>query len=342
MARIGSAHPREGSALAHPLTGLGEWLRQSVSSEAVAHDRRLQIAAALHLAAIAAAVLGPSSPPLPLFLTMTGLMLVVLALNRAQATAGRATPTTQTLEAAHGPQVIAAGTDVGRTRLEADLRGQLWAELTARMSHELRTPLNAVIGFSDMMSAELFGPLGHDRYRDYSRHIRECSRSLLKCTEDTLALTSTLAQSDHDRSTRTIRIDTLIREAAEFHAAQTAVRGVSLDLPAASALEILGEVRPLRQILINLIDEAHQRACRGATISVRMTENCDTVGFSIRVQKAVPRADEGQAPLTICIARVLLAQQGLPLVETDDHDSWQAVTVFHRPAQADFFTPKAQ
>jgi signal transduction histidine kinase len=307
----------------------------------VAHDRRLQLAAALHLAAIAAAVLGPSSPPLPLFLTITGLMLVVLALNRAQSSADRSPRATQAIEAGRGTHVFAAGTEAGRTRLEADLRGQLWAELTARMSHELRTPLNAMIGFSDMMSAELFGPLGHDRYRDYTRHIRECSRSLLKCTEDTLALTSTLAQGDHERNTRTIRLDSLIREAVDFHAAETAVRGLNLDLPAASALEILGEARPLRQILINLIDEAHQRACRGATISVHVAENCDTIGFSIRVQKAIPRADEGQAPLTICIARVLLAQQGLPLVETDDHDSWQAVTVFHRPAQADFFTTKA-
>src|SRR5690606_31457467 len=33
-----------------------------------------------------------------------------------------------------------------------------WGDLMARVSHELRTPLNAVIGFSDVMSAELFGP----------------------------------------------------------------------------------------------------------------------------------------------------------------------------------------
>ena len=35
-----------------------------------------------------------------------------------------------------------------------------WATLTTRMSHELRTPLNAVLGFSELMSNEVFGPLG--------------------------------------------------------------------------------------------------------------------------------------------------------------------------------------
>ena len=34
----------------------------------------------------------------------------------------------------------------------------------ANMSHELRTPLNAIIGFSEIMSAQMFGRLGNDNY----------------------------------------------------------------------------------------------------------------------------------------------------------------------------------
>lgn len=341
MARIGSAHLREGSALAHPLTGLGAWLKQTVSSEAVASDRRLQIAAALHLFAIAAAVLGPSSPPLPLFLTITGLALVVLALNRAPTIATAAedpAPAAKSTATVRSSHELLPAASIGQTRFEACMRRQLWAELTARISHELRTPLNAVIGFSDMMSAELFGPLGHDRYRDYSRHIRECSRTLLKCTEDTLALTSTLAQVDETRITRTVRLDKLISDAAEFHASETEIRNLKLVVPNCPELEVLGDVRPLRQILVNLLAEAHQRACRGASISLNLAAESDAITFSIRVEKAIPRADEGQAPLTICIARVLLEQQGLTLSETDDHDSWMVTTCLHRPAQNDFFS----
>jgi signal transduction histidine kinase len=341
MARIGSAHLREGPALAHPLTGLGAWLKQSTSTEVVASNRRLQIAAALHLFAIAAAVLGPTSPPLPLFLTITGLALVVLALNRvstiAEAAEHPAQAATATAASLSTGEFVATST-TGLSRLEAGTRGPLWSELTARMSHELRTPLNAVIGFSDMMSAELFGPLGHDRYRDYARHIRECSRALLKCTEDTLALTSTLAQSDEPRTTRTVRLDKLISEAAELQASDADMRSLKLVMPDCRDLEVLGEVRPMRQIVVNLLAEAQQRACRGATISIMLAADSDTISLSIRVEKALPRADEGQAPLSICIARVLLEQQGLALVETDDHDSWMAMTSFHRPVQEDFFS----
>lgn len=70
---------------------------------------------------------------------------------------------------------------------------------------------------------------------------------------------------------------------------------------------------------------------------MEVTEDNDTVALSIKVEKALPRADVGQAPLPICIARVLLEQQGSGLFEIDDHDSWTVTTFFDRPAQADFF-----
>ena len=36
------------------------------------------------------------------------------------------------------------------------------------MSHELRTPLNAVIGFSEIIASETFGPVGKPAYRGYA------------------------------------------------------------------------------------------------------------------------------------------------------------------------------
>lgn len=341
MARIGSAHSREESAHAQAsLTGLGTWLNQTSLQEAIASDRWLQVAAGLHLTAIAAAVIGPSSPPLPIFLTLTGLALVVLALTRIQpsSTRSQTTPDQRAFELECQSQRLAEVADAAsRARHEAEMRGQLWAELTARMSHELRTPLNAVIGFSDLMGAELFGPLGHDNYRDYTRHIRECSRTLLKCAEDTLALTSSLAKSDVSEPVRTLCLADLLQDAAVYHASEIDSRGLTLSLPQIVNCDILGEARPIRQILINLLAEAAERTRRSGTIAVTVLEDAATVSLTIRAEKAQPRADEGQAPLAVCIARVLLEQQGSGLVETDDHDSWQVTTFFDRPTQPDFF-----
>lgn len=344
MARIESACPGDESAPAQASqTGLATWLKDTRLKEQFASDLWLQTAAGLHLMAIAGAVMGPSSPPLPLFLTVTGLALVVLALTRSQtpsvADDGMSANDTRTIDLERQSQRLVEIADTAsRARREAEMRGHLWAELTARMSHELRTPLNAIIGFSDLMSAELFGPLGHDRYRDYTRHIRECGRTLLKCTEDTLALTSSLAKSDGVEPVRTLHLDDLVREATEFHATETTARGLKVVIPTSSECSILGETRPTRQILVNLLAEAMDRARRGGSIVVDVREDAETVSLSITVEKALPRADVGQAPLPVCIARVLLEQQGSSLMEIDDHESWQVMTFFNRPTQADFFT----
>jgi signal transduction histidine kinase len=69
--------------------------------------------------------------------------------------------------------------DLRRARDDSELASRTKTEFLANMSHELRTPLNAVIGFSDILSGELFGQLGDRRYRDYARDIRERGLHLL-------------------------------------------------------------------------------------------------------------------------------------------------------------------
>jgi signal transduction histidine kinase/ActR/RegA family two-component response regulator len=62
------------------------------------------------------------------------------------------------------------------------------SEFLATMSHELRTPLNAVIGFSETMVTELFGPLGHEKYKDYAKDIQDSGTHLLEIINDILDL----------------------------------------------------------------------------------------------------------------------------------------------------------
>ena len=51
------------------------------------------------------------------------------------------------------------------------------SDFLAKISHEIRTPLNAIIGFSEVMMEERFGPIGNERYRDYLRDIHRLRRS---------------------------------------------------------------------------------------------------------------------------------------------------------------------
>lgn len=59
-------------------------------------------------------------------------------------------------------------------------------DFLAIMSHELRTPLNAIIGFSEIISNQMFGPVGQSKYIDYATDIRASGAHLLSIINDIL------------------------------------------------------------------------------------------------------------------------------------------------------------
>ncbi len=68
----------------------------------------------------------------------------------------------------------------------AEAANRAKSDFLASMSHELRTPLNAVIGFSELMVHEAFGPVGHERYRGYAKDIHASGSHLLQIINDIL------------------------------------------------------------------------------------------------------------------------------------------------------------
>lgn len=85
---------------------------------------------------------------------------------------------------AHSPSDIRAR---AQARLEASLEEQKRSFLRM-VSHELRTPLNSILGFSEILTAELYGPLGSPQYKEYAEIIHGSGRKLLKLVNQVLEI----------------------------------------------------------------------------------------------------------------------------------------------------------
>ena len=62
---------------------------------------------------------------------------------------------------------------------ESDMANRAKSEFLANMSHELRTPLNSIIGFSEIIRNQVFGPIEPNSYWEYARDIHESGKHLL-------------------------------------------------------------------------------------------------------------------------------------------------------------------
>jgi len=225
-----------------------------------------------------------------------------------------------------------------RSHSANEQKNKNWAELMARVNHELRTPLNAVIGFSDMMALKLFGPVGDPRYEDYVRHIRDSANELLKSAEDTMALTALVAHPSTSDSSKTSELEELASEAWAFLSAKTATREIELELRIPAQLEVLGEPRALRQIVVNILSEAISRAGHGAKITIAASVEEELIQLYFTVSKERRVSSRNGSSLAICLARALLEMQGSSLLEIEcPVRGWGAVTVLDRAAQPDFF-----
>jgi PAS domain S-box-containing protein len=74
-----------------------------------------------------------------------------------------------------------------RARDDAEKSNKFKDQFLSTMSHELRTPLNAVVGFSDLLNEEHYGPL-NERQKRYVNHIRTGGKHLLRLINDILDL----------------------------------------------------------------------------------------------------------------------------------------------------------
>ena len=129
-------------------------------------------------------------------------------------------------------------------------------ELLAKLSHQIRTPLNAIIGFTEVMMDERFGPLGNPRYKDYLKDVHASGAQVMSLVNDLLDL-SRIESGRHDLDLGAVDINRIIAEGvaqvqAEAHRARVIVRtAFSPRQPM-----VMADDGAARQIVANLLSNA--------------------------------------------------------------------------------------
>ncbi len=137
----------------------------------------------------------------------------------------------------------------------------------ANMSHELRTPLNAILGFSEIMSKRLLGPL-HGPYHSYAQDIHVSGQYLLRLISDLLDL-SKIEVGQMDLREEMVDLPDLANECMRLLLDKAQAGQVTLEtsLPENLPLVFADRLR-LKQALLNLLSNAVKFTPPGGRIEV--------------------------------------------------------------------------
>ncbi|HMH64627.1 MAG TPA: MHYT domain-containing protein [Rhizomicrobium sp.] len=172
-------------------------------------------------------------------------------------------------------------TDLAAALEAAEAASKSKSAFLASMSHELRTPLNAVLGFSETIQMETFGPLGSPRYKEYLGNIYDSGAHLLSLINDILDISrfdagnGELNEEIFDLSGKIANTMRMV-EIQAAKAKVAVIADIAPDLPYLNA-----DKRRVRQILLNLLSNALKFTQVDGSVTVRAF--CVEEGFVMQV-----------------------------------------------------------
>jgi two-component system cell cycle sensor histidine kinase PleC len=153
-------------------------------------------------------------------------------------------------------------------KTRAEEANQAKSKFLANMSHELRTPLNAIIGFSEIMEAAMFGPLGAAKYQEYSRDIRESGQYLLDVINDVLDM-SKIEAGGIRLTPEEVDLDSVLADCQRVVWARASEKHLRLESHIDPAIHLKADRRAMKQIGLNLLSNAVKFTPDGGSVTVR-------------------------------------------------------------------------
>ncbi|WP_298326559.1 ATP-binding protein [Asticcacaulis sp.] len=152
-------------------------------------------------------------------------------------------------------------------KIRAEQANHAKSEFLANMSHELRTPLNAINGFSEIMAGEMFGPLGHARYKEYAGDILSSGQHLLALINDILDM-SKIEAGKMTLRFEPVSVEEVVDDTLRLVRQRAEKAGLKMRVHLPQLPDIQADYRALKQILLNILTNAIKFTPSGGTITV--------------------------------------------------------------------------
>ena len=162
---------------------------------------------------------------------------------------------------------------------QAEKASSAKSEFLAKISHEIRTPLNAIIGFSEVMMGERFGPIANERYREYLKDIHASGGHLVSLLNDLLDL-SKIEAGKLDLTFTTVNLNELTQQCVALMQPQANQERIIVRTSLPAVLPpIMADARSMRQIVLNLLSNSIKFTGAGGQVivSTALTDNGEVV-----------------------------------------------------------------
>jgi PAS domain S-box-containing protein len=169
--------------------------------------------------------------------------------------------------------------DLLNAKRTAERASSAKSDFLAKISHEIRTPLNAIIGFSEVMMQEQFGPIGNERYREYMKDIHASGEHLVSLINDLLDL-SKIEAGKLDLVFASVNLNQLVQQCVALMQPQANQQRIIIRSSLAPNLPpVTADARSVRQIVLNLLSNSIKFTGAGGQgiVSTAATERGEAV-----------------------------------------------------------------
>ncbi len=209
-------------------------------------------------------------------------------------------------------QLQTTQTEINESNRKLESISRSKSDFLANMSHELRTPLNSVIGFSEVLQDQIFGPI-NEKQQEYVVNIISSGRHLLSLINDILDL-SKVESGKMNLELTEFSLRKTLEDSLMMLKERAQKSGISLilDLEPQADVQISADQRKLKQILFNLLTNAVKFTPENGSVNVSAVQEADFMEVTV--------ADNGVGIMAEDIPKLFQAFTQLESVYTKKHD----------------------